>query len=135
MATAAVRDAGLRWLKPIAMEVVRGSRAVVVECFGLKPCWEWLTGKAVVRAGRRSLSRILEAGHKREMGRYDELWSAGFPALSKGIMMACFHWAGRHAELTERLKIYQRKEMPEGPRCLRCRLVMSSGPVAVELLV
>ena len=48
--------------------------------------------------------------------------------------MACFHKTGGHAELMERLKILHRNDMPEGPRCLRCTLVMLSGPVAVELL-
>ena len=108
MATAAVREAGLFWLKPTAMEVVRGRRAVVVECLALKPCWEGFTGKEEVRAGSRSLSKILEAGHNREIGRYEVLWSAGLPALRRGTIMACFQSAGMHAELMDKLKILQR---------------------------
>ena len=36
----AVRRGGLGWLKPVAMRLVRGRSAVVVECCCLKPCWK-----------------------------------------------------------------------------------------------
>ena len=69
IARAAVREAGLRWLKPEATSVESGRRAVEVECMGRKPCWERLGGRAALRKGRARRSRILEAGHRREMGR------------------------------------------------------------------
>lgn len=34
-----VRDGGADWLKPSSMCWVRPVRRVVVECCGLKPCW------------------------------------------------------------------------------------------------
>ena len=52
-----MRDAGLRWLKPIATAVERGRRAVVVECLALKPCCEEFVGKDEVMKGRRSFSK------------------------------------------------------------------------------
>ena len=69
MARRAERWAGFCWLKPVATVWEIGSKAVVVECRGLKPCWESLEGKAAVREGRRRRSRTLIAGHRREMGR------------------------------------------------------------------
>ena len=39
IATQSVRSGGFLWLNPIAMSVVNCSRAEVVECSGLKPCW------------------------------------------------------------------------------------------------
>ena len=50
------------------------------------------------------------------------------------MMVANFHIAGIVAVDIEELKILQRKLVPAGPRCFRWRMVMLSGPVAVELL-
>ena len=64
---AAVRDGGFGSLNPCATVVESGSRAVVVECMDLKPCWVGLAGRTD-RVGRISFSRILLAGQRREMG-------------------------------------------------------------------
>ena len=68
------------------------------------------------------------------MGLCDLESSGVFPGFGKGTMVASFHIAGMLAEETEALKILQRKLVPEGPRCFRWRMVMLSGPVAVEFL-
>jgi len=49
-------------------------------------------------------------------------------------MVASFQMAGMLAEEIEVLKILQRKLMLKGPRCFKWRIVMLSGPVAVEFL-
>ena len=81
-----------------------------------------------------SLSRTLLAGQRRDMGRWDLESSGFFPGFGRGTIVACFHIAGMLAEEIEALKMLHRKLVPEGPRCFRWRMVMLSGPVAVEFL-
>ena len=69
IATVAVRKGGFFSLKPWAMRVTVGRSAVVVECFGQKPCWEGEGEREGERRGRTQRLRILEAGQRREMGR------------------------------------------------------------------
>ena len=75
---------------------------------------------------------ISDAGQRREIGRFDLLWSAGLPTFRRGIIIACVQRTGSHAELIERLNVLQRYEMPEGLRCFRCRLVKLLGRVAIS---
>ena len=63
-----VRFGGLGLLKPVAIVWVSGRRAVVVDLFLLKPCWDSDRGRWKVRRGRRSRSRTFTAGQSREMG-------------------------------------------------------------------
>ena len=49
MAMVAVLVAGLFWLNPVAIALETGSKAVVVECSGLKPCWVLFTVSETVR--------------------------------------------------------------------------------------
>ena len=79
-------------------------------------------------------SRIFTVGLRREMGRYDLLFSAGLPGFSRGMITASFHTAGMATFWTERFRVWVRKATPRGPRCLRWREVRLSGPVAVEFL-
>ena len=134
IARAAVREAGFCWLNPTATVVDRGSKAVVVEWRGLKPCWESLGVRVAVRCGSMSRSSTLEAGHRSDMGRYDFPRSGCLPALRRGTMVAFFQMSGISARLIDRLNMSVRYCVPEGPRCFRCSTVRPSGPVAVELL-
>ena len=84
--------------------------------------------------GRRRRSRTFTAGLRREIGRNEVLVSDGLPGFGRGITIACFHSAGILAVLMELLKMLQRKWMPLGPRCFRWRIVILSGPAAVEFL-
>ena len=65
---ATVRKGGLGWLKPVAILLTIGRRAVVVERLDLKPCWVSDKGR-VLSWGRSSLSSTLAAGQRSEMGR------------------------------------------------------------------
>ena len=58
-------------MNPFATIVDRGSRAVVVECMGLKPCCVLLGVRVADRWGRIRRSSTLEAGHRSEIGLYD----------------------------------------------------------------
>lgn len=104
MAVAMVRLGGLRWLKPSAILVTRGRRAVMVERRGRNPCWDSHGCKKALRVGRMRRSRILATWLRREIGRYDELVSLGLPGLSMGMIFDCFQMAGMSALLSERLK-------------------------------
>ena len=100
---AIVREGGLAWLKPLVIMWVRGSRAVVVDHKGLKPCCECTGFRCSSRRGRRSLSSTFTRGEMREMGWYEVPSSAGFPGLGMGMMSAIFQIAGKVAVATDRL--------------------------------
>jgi hypothetical protein len=53
--------------------------------------------------GRRSLSRILAAGQRSEIGLKEVLTAAGFPGLAIGIANAFFYMTGMSASPTKRL--------------------------------
>ena len=72
---------------------VRGRSAVVVLCFARKPCCVGEIGREF-NSGRRSLSRTLTEGHRREMGRYPDPELAGLPGFRTGKMVECFHIEG-----------------------------------------
>ena len=58
-------------LKPSCIFCVRFVSSVVVECSGLNPCCDLERGMCVLVMSRISLSRIVEAVHRRVMGLYD----------------------------------------------------------------
>lgn len=60
------------------------------------------------------------------------------PCLGIGVMFAVFQIAGMMLEFMERVKSLARKLVAIGPRCLRCLMLMRSGPsellsLAVEM--
>ena len=48
----------LRWLKPETTLVEMGSRAEILECLGLKPCWKGRIPSAFTKVGRRSRAPV-----------------------------------------------------------------------------
>ena len=68
MAASNVLCAGLDWLRPSSVVCVMFVRRVVVECWGLKPCWEGERGMCGVMLFRTSLSSILEGVQSKETG-------------------------------------------------------------------
>ena len=103
-------------MKPETMVWVRGSRADVVEWRMRKPCWESASGSASLRKGRSRRSSTFTAGHRREMGRYDELMDGGLPGLGMAMIVADFQMAGMSALARDRLNRWVRYCMPLGPR-------------------
>jgi hypothetical protein len=73
-AAATVRARRRRELKPVAIRCAIGSSEVTVECHGLKPCCEETVTRESEMYGSNRRSRILTAGQRREMGRYEEPW-------------------------------------------------------------
>ena len=84
--------------------------------------------------GRRRRSRTLDAGERREIGRYEVELRAGFPGLGTGSIIAFFQIEGRLACLTDRLKISVRYLMARRPKCFKWTIEISSGPNADEFL-
>ena len=68
IAASSVLCAGLDWLRPSSVVCVMFVRSDVVECWGLKPCWEGDRGKCGVMLFSTSLSSILEGVQRRETG-------------------------------------------------------------------
>ena len=60
---------GFLWLNPIAMSVVNCSRAEVVECSGLKPCWSGAGRIYLLMVCKSRDSRTFAAGQRSEIGR------------------------------------------------------------------
>ena len=71
----------------------------MVEWCGRKPCCVGDRGRELLSSGSRSLSRTLMEGQRRDMGRYPDPESAGFPGFGIGIIVARFHIAGMTAWL------------------------------------
>ena len=68
MAASSVRCAGLDWLRPASVVCVMFVRSDVVECWGLKPCWEGERGMCGVMLFKTSLSSILEGVQRSDTG-------------------------------------------------------------------
>ena len=60
--TQTVRSGGFLWLNPTAMSVVNCSRAEVVECSRLKPCW-YVEGRSyLLIVGKTEIPGLLRLG-------------------------------------------------------------------------
>ena len=68
-ATHTVRYGGFLWLNPTAMSLINYSRAEVVECSHLKPCWSCAGRRYVLIVGKRRNSRTFAAGQSNEICR------------------------------------------------------------------
>jgi hypothetical protein len=69
--------------------------------------------------GSSRRSRILTAGDRRKMRRYEEPWLPGLPGFIIGIIIEFFHIDGMEVVKIEILKMWVRDWRPRGPRCLR----------------
>ena len=67
-ATAMVLSGGCLLLKPVVIWLFIVFSAVVVECWGLKPCWCLIVGILSVISGNMIFSRVLAIGDRRAMG-------------------------------------------------------------------
>ena len=68
IATVAVLRGGFFSLKPAATRVTKGRSAEEVEWLERKPCCDGERFREALKWGRRHLSRIFEAGQRREIG-------------------------------------------------------------------
>lgn len=67
-AVTSVLDGGLFWLKPADMECEMLWSAVLVLCWGLKPCWWFGELRCSCSVGRMRRSMIFATGESREIG-------------------------------------------------------------------
>ena len=63
-ATQTIRSGGFLWLNPIVMSVGNCSRAEVVECSGLKPCWSGAGMRYLLIVGKSRDYRTFAAGQR-----------------------------------------------------------------------
>ena len=89
----------------------------------------------LVMCGRSVFSRVLAIGERREMGRKEALSLDGLLAFCLGSMWASFQMCGMVFVLSARLKMCVRYCVAIGPRCLRCCMLMLSGPTEVFVLL
>lgn len=73
-------------------------------------------------------------GQSSEIGLYDVPCEIALFGLRMGMMVDCFHMLGMTQVVSEMLKSLLINVWAPGPRCLRCVVVMLSGPGAVEFL-
>ena len=73
------------------------------------------------------------AGHSNDTGRYEVESSAGLPGFSSGMIVDVFHIAGIELVWIDRLKIFVKYFIPEGPRYFKCRLDILSGSSALDV--
>ena len=68
---------------------------------------------------RTNLSKILEHGESREIGRYEAARVGGLPGLGSGIIVEVFHKEGIEFNLMDWLNRAHKALTPSGPRCFR----------------
>ena len=83
--------------------------------------------------GRRAFSRVFEITESSEIGRKDV--PVSLSGFSIGMMLASFHMCGMVLVLRARLNVLVRYVRPSGPMCLRCLMLMPSGPVELLFLL
>jgi len=82
--------------------------------------------------GKTIFSRILAIGERSEIGLYEEPIPGSLLGLRIGTILASFQMCGMVLLLSALVRSCLRYSMAIGPRCLRCFMLMLSGPV--ELL-
>ena len=116
------------------MSWVKSVSKVVVECLGLNPCCCCIDGSEGDISLSISFSKSFESVDKREIGLYKEGCFGYLFGLSIGIMLACFQNGGIILCVHARFRMLVNVWMAVGPRCLRCKLEILSGPSALEFL-
>lgn len=130
-----VREAGLAELRPSSVVCVMFVSSVDVECCGLKPCCEGDSVMCGVMLFRTSLSSIFDGLLRSDMGLYEAGSVGVLLGFRMGIILASFQVLGILLFVSEKLKMFVRVLMACGPRCLRCRYDIPSGPVEVVFFV
>ena len=94
IAMSSVLMCGALWLKPSSMSCVSCVSNVLVECFGLKPCWVGDSGMCGVIRFSMSRSMTLKSVLSSNKGLYEntnvEFSQLGFRMVT---MVPCFHVA------------------------------------------
>jgi len=131
-AIASVLCGGFCLLNPAVIVLLMICNAVVVECCFLKPCWWSFSVMLSVMYGSIVFSSVFAIGDSSAIGLYDVPSEWSLFGLGMGIILATFQMFGIVLVFRAVLKMCVRSVMASGPKCLRCLMLMSSGPV--ELL-
>ena len=91
--TQTVQSGDFLKLNPITMYVVNRSRAEVVMCSGLKPCWSEVGRRYLLMVGRITVSMTFADGKRSEVGRYEDHWEVSLPGFYIGMINDDFHIA------------------------------------------
>ena len=103
-----------------------------MEWLDRKPCWKSGIGRSLVSDGRISCSSVLIAGERSDTGLYDLDSQASFPGFRSGTITDFFQMSGILHCTRVKLKILVRYSVALLPRCLRWRLDIPSGPMALD---
>ena len=128
-ATAIVRVGGMGWLKPVATVLLMLCSAVLVECLVLNPCCVVMFGMFCVIYGRITFSSVFAITDRKDIGLYDVPMLMSLLGLATGMMLANFHTCGILLSLSAALYMFVRYFSPSLPMCLRCFMLMLSGPL------
>jgi len=79
-------------------------------------------------------SSVLAMGDRREIGLYDGPSVLSLCGLGIGIVLALFHMCGMLFVFSTMLNRCVRCLIAVGPKCFRCLMFMSSGPVELLFL-
>ena len=133
--TAIVRVDGMGWLKPVATVLLMLCSAVFVECLVLNPCCVVMFGMFCVIYGRITFSNVFAITDTMDIGLYDVPMLMPLLGLGTGMMLANFHTCGILLSLSSALYMFVRYFSPSLPMCLRCFMLILSGPVELFLLL
>ena len=103
-ASSRVRLQGFFWLRPFCMLMVTMSRAVVVECSGLKPCWCSFSKYSIKSLSSSSVNFAVGERSAIDLKLFDS--SIGSPPpLCRGVNRPTFQMFGIFALFTERFML------------------------------
>ena len=134
-ATAIVRVGGMGWLKPVATVLLMLCSSVLVECLVLNPCCVVKFGMFCVIYGRITFSTVFEITDRRDIGLYDVPMLMSLLGLGTGLILANFHTCGILLSLSAALYMFIWYFSTSLPMCLRCFMLMLSGPVELLFLL
>ena len=134
-ATAIVRVGGMGWLKPVATVLLMLCSAVFVECLVLNPCCVVMFGMFCVMYGRITFSSVFAITDRRDIGLYDVPMLMSLLGLGIGMMLANFLTCGILLSLGAALYMFVSYFSTSLPICLRCFMLMLSGPVELLFLI
>lgn len=133
-ATTTVLCGGFFLLKPCVMRLFMLCSAVFVLCLGLKPCCCGMFGMLSVMYGSMIFSSVFDMGDMSAIGLYEGPMFVFFPGFGMGIMLDNFQMCGIMLVLSAMLYVCVRYWIASGPKCLRCLMLMLSGPVLLLVL-
>ena len=85
--------------------------------------------------GRITFSSVFAITDRRDIGLYDVPMLMSLLGLGIGMMLASFHTCGILLSLSAALYMFVRYFSPFLPMCLRCFMLMLTGPVELLFLL